>query len=84
MSKRVIITGATGLIGKKLVELLVKRNDEVVIFSRNAQKAKSIIPNATDYVEWNYNKPETWKNYLENSDVVIHLSWSKSIRKKME
>lgn len=74
MSKKIIITGATGLIGNKLVKKLVKRNDQVVVFSRNAQKAKSIVPNATDYVDWNYNKPETWKNYLENSDAVIHLA----------
>ena len=40
MSKRIVITGATGLIGKKLAFELIKRGDEVIIFSRNAAKSK--------------------------------------------
>ena len=44
--KRIVITGATGLIGKKLVKTLIERGDEVIVFSRNAEKAKSIFPKA--------------------------------------
>jgi uncharacterized protein (TIGR01777 family) len=74
MSKRIIITGATGLIGKKLTNALIDRGDEVIVFSRDAEKAKSIFPKAIDCVEWNYKKPEQWKSKLENSDAVIHLA----------
>ena len=74
MSKRIIITGATGLIGKKLTNALINRGDEVIVFSRDAARAKSIFPKAIDYVEWNYRKPEEWKSKLENSDAVIHLA----------
>jgi uncharacterized protein (TIGR01777 family) len=74
MSKRIIIIGATGLIGKKLTSALINRGDEVIVFSRNAARAKSIFPKAIDCVEWNYKKPEQWKSKLENSDAVIHLA----------
>lgn len=74
MSKRIIITGATGLIGKKLADALIDRGDEVIIFSRDAEKAKSIFPKAMDIVEWNYQYPEQWKSKLENADAVIHLA----------
>ena len=71
---KIIITGATGLIGKKLAKALVDRNDEVVIFTRDIIKAKSIFPSIKEFVEWDYRKPELWKSELENSDAVIHLA----------
>ena len=89
MSKRIIITGATGLIGKKLTNALINRGDEVIVFSRDTARAKSIFPKAIDCVEWNYRKPEEWKSKLENSDAVIHLAginlfakrWSNDFKK---
>jgi uncharacterized protein len=74
MSKKIIITGATGLIGKKLSSALIKRGDEVIIFSRNIDKAKQIIPGARDYIEWNYHQKEKWQNALNDKDAVIHLA----------
>ncbi len=91
MSKRIIITGATGLIGKKLSKSLIDRGDNVVIFSRNKDKAKSIIPGAKDHIEWDYSKPEVWNINLENSDAVIHLAginlfskrWNENFKKEI-
>jgi len=74
MSKRIIVTGATGLIGRKLVNALIQRGDNVVVFSRSVNKAKSILPNPVEIVEWDYLKPELWKSKLENSDAVVHLA----------
>ena len=72
--KKVIVTGATGLIGKKLIQALLDRNDEVVIFSRDIKKAKSIFPNVKQIIEWDYHHPEKRKSNLENSDAVVHLA----------
>ncbi len=74
MAKKIIITGATGLIGSKLTNELISRNYEVVIFTRNVQKGNIRVPSADKYVEWNYHKPEEWQNHLEDSYAVIHLS----------
>jgi uncharacterized protein (TIGR01777 family) len=38
-SKRVLVTGATGFIGSKLVYRLIARGDQVIVFARNAAKA---------------------------------------------
>lgn len=91
MSKRIIITGATGLIGKKLSKSLIDRGDNVIIFSRNKDKAKSMIPGAKDYIEWDYSKPEVWKINLENTDAVVHLAginlfskrWNENFKKEI-
>ena len=72
--KRIVITGATGLIGKQLFNALINKGDSLTIFSRNTEKAKSIFPGAKEIVEWNYRKPEKWKSKLEDSDAVIHLA----------
>ncbi|MBE0538762.1 MAG: TIGR01777 family protein [Ignavibacterium sp.] len=74
MHKRIVITGATGLIGKKLVNALANHGDKVIVFSRNAGKAKSIFSKTIECVEWDYLKPDEWKSKIENSDAVIHLA----------
>ncbi|HRN25819.1 MAG TPA: TIGR01777 family oxidoreductase, partial [Ignavibacteriaceae bacterium] len=76
------VTGATGLIGQKLVSALIERGDEVIIFSRDITKAKTIIPNANEYVEWDYIKPELWKTKLDNSDAVVHLAGTNLFAKR--
>lgn len=74
MAKNIIITGATGLIGKSISYELIKRGDEVTVFTGDTTRAKNEVPNAKLYVKWNYNKPEGWKDHLNSKDAVIHLA----------
>src|SRR5688572_17012879 len=37
--KRILVTGATGFIGSKLVNRLIERGDQVIVFARDAAKA---------------------------------------------
>jgi uncharacterized protein (TIGR01777 family) len=71
---KIIITGATGLIGTALSKELIDRGDELYIFTRNPEKGLNEIPGAKDYIKWNYNKPEDWEMHLNNKDAVIHLA----------
>jgi uncharacterized protein (TIGR01777 family) len=89
MNKKIIITGATGSIGRKLVKELTARGDEVIVFTRNPDKAKDNLPGAYKYVKWDYNKPEEWEKHLSGKDTVVHLAganlgakrWSKDYKK---
>ncbi|MFZ2324361.1 MAG: TIGR01777 family oxidoreductase [Ignavibacteriaceae bacterium] len=91
MAKNIIITGATGLIGRKLAEVLIRRGDNVNIFSRNIDKAKLLFPKIKSIVEWNYNKPELWQPSIDGSDAVIHLAginlfdrrWNENFKKEV-
>ena len=74
MSKKIIITGATGSIGQKLVKELTARGDEVIVFTRSPEKAKKDLPGAKKYVKWDYNNPEIWKEQLNGIDTVVHLA----------
>jgi uncharacterized protein len=73
MTKKIVITGASGLIGTNISKALISRGDEVYIFTRNIGNLKSIIPNA-EYIEWNYTRPDSWAEHLNNKDAVIHLA----------
>lgn len=73
MNRKIVITGATGLIGKRIAGKLIQRGDLVTIFTRSADKARRIIPGAAEYVEWNYKKQD-WQIYIEGIDAVIHLA----------
>lgn len=84
MKKNIIVTGATGFIGQKLTNKLLELNYNVTIFSRNTKKAKLLLPNAFDYVEWNYLAPELWKNKINNADTIIHLSGTNLFEKRWD
>jgi len=74
MRRKIAITGATGLIGRELCRKLHEEGDEVTVFTRGIKKGKELFPYLTDFVEWDYNKPELWKNELNGKDTVVHLA----------
>ncbi len=89
MNKKVIITGATGLIGTQLCKALLSRGDEVTIFTRNVESAKKLLGNRFNHVKWNYVNPAEWQDTLKNQDALIHLAganlfnrrWTQSYKK---
>ncbi len=74
MAKKIIMTGATGLIGANLAKLLIKRGYEIIVFTRDIDKGRVRLPSVKNYVEWNYRKPEKWRNHFEDAYAVIHLA----------
>ena len=82
--KKIIITGATGSIGQKLVRELTARGDEVTIFTRNPEKAKKKIPNASKYVKWEYKNITEWMHELNGVDAVSSSGRCKPRCKEME
>lgn len=72
--KRVIVTGATGLIGRAVCQALFRRNDEVVIFSRDPRAAQQTIPGAAQYVAWQATETGAWFANVDGADAVIHLA----------
>lgn len=74
MSKKIVVTGATGLIGESLCKALIGRGDDITVFTGSIYKAKLIIKGAKEYIYWDYNKPGEWANFLNSKDAVIHLA----------
>jgi uncharacterized protein (TIGR01777 family) len=74
MKRKIVITGATGLIGGEICRKLHEEGDEVTIFTRGVTKGKALFPFLNNIIEWDYNKPETWRNELNGKDAIIHLA----------
>lgn len=74
MPKKIIITGATGLIGNKLSKALAERGDDVTVFSRNIESAKKKLPHIKNFIIWNFRNPDEWKNHLNGKDAIVHLA----------
>jgi uncharacterized protein len=70
---RVTVTGATGLIGGRLVGELSGRGDEVTVLTRSAGKAREALPDTTP-VEWSPDAGPAPAEALEGRDAVIHLA----------
>jgi hypothetical protein len=71
--KKIIVTGATGFIGRKIVLRLIERGDQVTVFSRSTDNAKRSVPGAEGYIKWNLRERD-WYSALEGKDAVIHLA----------
>jgi uncharacterized protein (TIGR01777 family) len=87
--KTVIITGGTGLIGKQLTALLLKKGYNVIIFS-HSQESKNTQSN-TSIAHWNIANGEIDKDAIAKADYIIHLAgagvadkrWTKERKKEI-
>ncbi|MGH2911733.1 MAG: TIGR01777 family oxidoreductase [Solirubrobacteraceae bacterium] len=84
---RLTVTGATGLIGPRLVRSLQSRGDEVTVLSRNPTRAQATLP-GVEAVHWDPMSRGTPAEALRGRDAVIHLAganiaqrWTKSAKR---
>ncbi|MBU2508402.1 MAG: TIGR01777 family oxidoreductase [Bacteroidetes bacterium] len=73
MKKKIIIAGATGLIGNKLVPKLIERNYEVIVLARNLEKAKSLFGHNAIIFKMNELSHNSLEQF-ENAFAFINLS----------
>lgn len=72
--RRVIVTGATGMLGQTLCQRLIAGGYAVVVFSRNPDAARTAIPGAAEYIAWSPGEPDAWASAIEGAHAVIHLA----------
>ena len=74
MSLRVVVTGATGTIGRAVVATLSGRGDQVVALSRDAQRARQSLGSQVETHSWPAptDAPPP-ADALRGADCVIHL-----------
>jgi uncharacterized protein (TIGR01777 family) len=69
---KIVITGATGLIGSKLVQALKARGDDVSVLSRSPEKASAAL--GVPAVVWNPEAEPAPVEALTGADAVVHLA----------
>ena len=85
---RVTVTGATGLVGRRLVAALRDRGDEVTVLSRSPDKAKDSL--GVEAHAWNPTEEPAPTAALEGRDGVIHLAgepvaqrWNDEVKRRI-
>lgn len=85
---KITLTGASGLIGTKLVAELKGRGDEITVLSRNPQRAAEKLE--VEVVKWEPREGPSVEA-LDGRDVVVHLAgepvaqrWNKNSKRKIE
>ncbi|MBI1978268.1 MAG: TIGR01777 family protein [Candidatus Omnitrophica bacterium] len=76
---KIALTGATGFIGKALLEALQKRGEELVVLTRSLGSKSSNLN--TRYVLWRPDDSTSIVNEIDGCEAVIHLA-GESIRKR--
>lgn len=89
--KRVLITGGSGFIGKRLVRELLDRGDLVTVLSRTPEKTRRELPVAVRVAGWTPGKKGPWCDEVDGVDAVVHLAgelvaqrWSDKKRAEIE
>ncbi|MEE3719048.1 TIGR01777 family oxidoreductase [Tumidithrix elongata RA019] len=83
---RVIVTGATGFVGVRLVEQLHLLGNQVVVLARNPEKAtrqfpKEFFPNV-EIVGYTPLKLGTWTSAISGCDAVVNLAGTPIVEKR--
>jgi uncharacterized protein (TIGR01777 family) len=87
---KILITGATGFIGKELGKSLVSQGHQVVVVSRSIQLARVHCPFPAEFIEWSGVEPLEHP-FLDSVQGVIHLMgqnlsegrWTNDVKQKL-
>ena len=87
---KVAITGATGLIGRRLVPELLARGEQVTVLSRHPERAGQALGPAVEAVAWDALGGPAPAAALAGSDAVVHLAgepiaqrWSEQAKRRI-
>ncbi len=69
---RIIITGGTGLIGSALATSLIADGNEVIVLSRNPERAKG-LPQGVRAERWDARTAEGWGHLVDGADAIVNL-----------
>ena len=72
---RFLVTGATGLIGKKITEIILNRGDKLSVLTTN-KKHLTNSNHSIDYYYWNPELGVIDENCIDDVDIVINLAGS--------
>jgi uncharacterized protein (TIGR01777 family) len=89
---RVFVTGATGLVGRRLMKALLNRGDSPVVLSRRAEQARTDPAfRGTQVVQGDPVFEGAWQAAVDGCDAVVHLAghnifaerWSEEVKRKI-
>ena len=75
---KIAITGATGLVGSRLVEKLNQEGHQILVFTRNLNKAQKVFPASAfsnlEIVQYTPQESGEWQKSISGCDAVVNLA----------
>ena len=75
---KIAITGATGLVGSRLVEQLNRAGHQILVLTRNPSKAQKVFPASAfpnlETVQYTPQESGAWQQSISGCDAVINLA----------
>lgn len=81
---KVLITGATGFIGKRVVKQLINAGDEIVVLTRNIPKAALSLGSKCEYIHWPDTAELPPREAFKGIDAVVNLMGEGIAEKKWD
>lgn len=88
--KTVLVTGATGFVGRPLLVELLKKGYQVKATSRNIEKAKKVFMLPVEWIKWDPNNETLPSKAINGTDHVVHLlgesvsqKWSSEVKERL-
>lgn len=72
--KHVLVTGATGFVGRHLSVSLAQTCGEVTALVRSPKKAEDLLPSEVRVREGDMTEPGGWPDLVEGVDAAVHLA----------
>ena len=90
MNKKIVITGGSGFVGRRLVEALIARGDRVTVLTRDPARARPHLPEGASVAAWDPAGAGAWTRELEGASVVVHLAgepvaqrWTRAVKDRI-
>jgi len=74
MKKRILITGATGFVGRPLSIALAETGYEVVALSRRRAEAQEILTGRVKVVDWDATTANRWSEWADGALAIVNLA----------
>ena len=71
---KVLITGATGLVGREIGKKIASLGHQIFVISRSAEKAKLDCPFPCEVIEGSLDQNTISDSRFKNIEAVIHLA----------
>jgi uncharacterized protein (TIGR01777 family) len=75
--QKVVLAGATGMIGRAVARLCIEQGYAVTVFSRDPDAARETVPGAAEYVRWLVEPARLempWVRAVDGTDAVINCA----------